>query len=66
MDEERPDKQITLNFKMPKSMRDAFKCAAKTHGATMQAILYSMTENYIENSDHMKLRIIDSKGGENG
>ena len=55
--------QITVNFKMPKEMRDAFKAAAKTHGATMQAILYSMVENYIENADHLKLRIVDSKGG---
>jgi hypothetical protein len=55
-------KPIVLNFKMQPAMRDAFKEAAKKHGATMQAILHSLVESYIENADHLKVRVINEKG----
>jgi len=61
------DGVATLNFKIPRGMHEAFKTAAKKHGATMQAILYSLTENYIENSDFFKVRLIDiRKEDDNG
>lgn len=55
MDEE----LVVVNFKIPKAMRNDFKRAARKNGATMQAILYSLAVDYIENADHLKIRIVD-------
>jgi len=52
---------VTVNLKMNREMRNKFKSAAKTNGTTMQAVLYSMAENYIENSDHMRVRVVDTR-----
>jgi len=52
---------ITINFKISKELRDKFKKVAKDNRTTMQSILYSLVENYIENADHLKLKIIDMR-----
>ena len=51
----------TVNFKIPKPMRDAFKKAAKKNGGNMQSVMFSLAEGYIENADHLKFKLIDSR-----
>jgi len=60
MVEPKPD-LITINLKVSRDMRKQFKSIAKAHGSTMQSILYSLAENYIENADHLKIKIIDMR-----
>jgi len=55
------DNVATLNFKIPRGMHTAFKEAAKKHGTTMQAVLYALSEDFIENSDHFKVRLMDMR-----
>ena len=56
----------TVNLKMPSHMKDDFKRAANKNGATMQSVLFSMSADYIENAEHLKLKLVDSRGGNNG
>ncbi len=53
----------TVNFKMPKSMRDEFKKACRKNGG-MQAVLYCFAQDYIENSDRLRMRLVDIRGGD--
>lgn len=57
------DEMVTINFKLPKAMRDEFKQKVKkNHGATMQTILYALTKNYLENIEHIHLKIMVDGG----
>ncbi|HUS99502.1 MAG TPA: Arc family DNA-binding protein [Candidatus Thermoplasmatota archaeon] len=56
------DPQKTVNLKMPKGMRDEFKKAAKKNGSTMQSVMFLLAQDYIENSSHMKFKLVDSRG----
>ena len=53
--------QVTVNLKMPRRMRDDFKKASKKNGGTMQSVMFLLAQDYIENSDHMKFRLVDSR-----
>ena len=62
MDDKNP--LVTINFKMPKLIRDEFKKKAKEHHrVTMQTILYALTMNYLENIDSIQLKVIMNGGG---
>ena len=52
---------VTVNLKMPAPMRDRFKKAAKKNGGTMQSVMFLLAQDYIENSDHMKFKLVDSR-----
>ena len=51
----------TVNFKMPITMRDAFKKAAKKNGGNMQSVMFSLAEGYIENAEHLTFKLVDSR-----
>lgn len=55
-------KNVTVNFKMPAEMRDDFKKTAKKNGMTMQTVMFFLARDYIENSDHLKVKLVDSRG----
>lgn len=56
---------VTVNFKMPRTMRDDFKRSCKKNGG-MQSVLYCFAQDYIENAPHLRMRIVDTRGGDNG
>lgn len=55
------DPIVTVNLKMPTSMRDAFKKAAKKNGGSMQSVMFLLAQDYIENCDHLKFRLVDAR-----
>jgi predicted DNA-binding protein len=60
-----PDDIITINIKIRRETRDRLKRVAKQNRSSMQSILRSLAENYIENSEYLKLKMVDTRG-ENG
>jgi len=53
---------VTVNFKIPAEMRDEFKMAAKNNGMTMQTVIFFLVRDYIDNSDHLKFKLVDARG----
>ena len=51
----------TINFKLPKKMRDDFKVAVKKNGGTMQSVMFSLIQFYIDNSDRIKLKLVEER-----
>lgn len=60
---EENEKWSTVNLKLPNGMKNDFKKAARKNGGTMQSVLFSMSADYVENADHLKFKLIDSRGG---